>query len=80
MEQAVVEVSAFDLDVVSQIEASFERARRDTLIEVFGVVPVLLPARHRELAGFRSDADLVAGEARDSGVDLELVLSLANMS
>ena len=32
----------------------------------------------RELAGFRRDGDLVAGEASDGDVDLELVLAFTN--
>ena len=53
VEQPVFEGGALDLDIVGEIESPFERARRDTLIQVLGVTLFLLPAGDRELAGFR---------------------------
>ena len=44
VEQPIFERGALDLDVVGQIEAPLERARRDTLVQVLGIALVLLPA------------------------------------
>ena len=70
-EQAVVERSTLDLDVVFEIELALEGSRRDALIQELMIwsglgLPIGLVAANSQLVLLSRDRDLVRREAGDS--------------
>src|SRR5512132_1073390 len=75
-QQAVVQVSAHDLDVVGELEVPLEGTAGDAAIEIgMPRIPLLLPALDQKRVLARLDTELVLAEAGDGECDAILVLA-----
>ena len=69
-EQAVVERRSLDLDVIGEVELPFERASRDTMIQIFVLVLVALAAFHTQHVLLGGHRDLIRAETSQRQRDL----------
>ena len=78
MEQTVLQVGTLDLDMVGQLEAALEGARRDAAMQELSVlVGGLFLALHRQCLFLDLDVDLELAEAGDRHGDPVLVVAEA---